>query len=416
MLDIISKLNKAFQNAYHNPNTSFYRDLYSDRVSSDFKIDSIADWRKLPLLSKDDLQAVPLLERLFTDIKNADALRSSSGTSGNRPLMTLRNFPLSYDAFYKKVTPTGILSFTDSSITEMSVRKDYPDIPFVVGELSSMGVATRLAAGLPINVLTCWLFAVESCVPHLDRFGLRDGIEVVCTYGEKMRPTDYQKIKKFFPKAIIFTIYTSTETHDSRLGNSVDDFDMKEGAIFSISPDVYFELYDEEANKVIEETGKEGEIVVTMLWTENNPSPLLRYKTGDLAKYVEYDQDQSKRRYTVSGRKNIDSLRIPGGVLTDSEFERAFSKTAKNLHSNYELHYRFSHEGSLAQVELWVLPSGPYDKDEFLRNLMKEVTISPRRKYIDAVDEGQIPPITLKEVTRLSREGKKRLRFVIEKD
>lgn len=416
MLDIISQLNAVFKNAYQNPNTGFYRDLYGDRIASDFEIDSIRTWRKLPLLSKTDLQKVPLLDRLFTEITSADALRTSSGTSGNEPLMTLRNFPLRYDAFYEKVKPTGILSYTDSSITEMSVRRDFPDIPFIVGELSSMGVATRLAAGLPINVLTCWLFAIESCIPHLDHFGLRDGIEVVCTYGEKVTPTDYQKIKKLFPKAVIFIIYSSTETHDSRLGNSVDDFDMKRGAIFSTSPDTYFELYDEETDSIIEEADKEGEIVVTMLWTKNNPSPLLRYRTGDMAQYVKYDEDHLKCKYIVSGRKNIDSLRIPGGILHDNEFERAFFKAAVNLHSDFELHCKFSQEGGLGKVELWVLPTGPFDRNDFVKNLMKEITVSPRRKYADAVEANLVPSITLKEVTRLSREGKKRLRFIAEKD
>ncbi len=408
MLNYLSRLDAIFQYAYHNERASFYRDLYGDRIPQHFRIDSLAAWRTVPFVTKADLQTVPLLSRTFTDLSDADLLRTSSGTSGV-PFMTLRNFPWTYKEVFDRMEPTGVLMYGDITYaTENGYRLERPDIPFVSGDLHAPESAARLAAEFPINVLGCWLYGYEMIVPHLDRYGLRDRIELITTFGERVTPERYARLKELFPNAMVYTRYGATEIHESRFGYSIDEFDQELGTVFRTSENQFMELIDPETGAVIEEAGREGEIVTTMLWTEKNPSPLLRYRMGDLGIYTLYDDDPWKRRYVTRGRVNLDRIRIPGGVLQAAEFERVFAQCADLVDPDFELHY------SMAPLSftLWVIPKGSFDTEAFVAKLMETVRISPERTYADAVVRGLVPPFTCKRVEKLSRDGKKRVRFI----
>ncbi|MEX0917812.1 MAG: hypothetical protein WDZ93_01515 [Candidatus Paceibacterota bacterium] len=416
MLNYLSKLDAMFQYAYHNDRASFYRDLYGDRVRPDFHVDTLDAWRSLPFVTKADLQQVPLLERTFTDLSNADMIRTSSGTSGGEVLMTLRNFTWRYDELFERIQPTGVLSLGDISYAvENGFRLKYPNIPFIGGDLHAVGAAVRLAEGLPINVVGCWLFAYDMFIQQLDRYGLREGVAVVYTFGERVTPAQYVKLKTAFPGALVYTLYGATEIHETRLGYSVDEFDMELGTIFSTSEHLYMELIDPDTGTVIEETGKEGEVVVTMMWTENNPSPLLRYRMGDLAMYTTYHEDPWQRRYATRGRRELDRIRIPGGQLQASEFERAIGTFHDLVMPDFELHYTPVTDTVPMQAELWVLPRGPFDERSFIDAFMQAVRISPDRTYADAVSRGLVPAMQCRSVRTLSREGRKRIRFIEER-
>ena len=82
------------------------------------------------------------------------------------------------------------------------------------------------------------------------------------------------------------------------------------------------ELLDVDNGEVIKETGRDGEVVVTMLWLEGNSSPLLRYRLGDLAMYTTYSEDPWQRRFTTKGRAALEKIYIPEGILQVAEFDR----------------------------------------------------------------------------------------------
>ena len=119
----------------------------------------------------------------------------------------------------------------------------------------------------------------------------------------------------------------------------------------------YVELVDE-ANQVISEEGKIGEIVGTTL---NNPGfPLIRYKTGDHSEYINIDCKCGYKGYafkTIYGRWNGDKV-----FNTDDSF---VTTTALNLHNELYsvidgLQYVQNKKGELT---VNVIPGDGYNDD-----------------------------------------------------
>jgi len=414
MANYISKLNTIFQYAYHSERSSFYRVLCGTTVPKDTIINSLVDFRTLPFVTKADLQAVPLMERMFGDTSKANVLRNSSGTSG-KVLITLRSFVWRFDDLFEHYTPTGVLHFSEVSYGDENVyRACFPDIAFVAGELDGLELGVKLAVGLPINTISCWLYGYEKLISVLDKYCIsREKIEMVVTFGERMTPIEYQKLCKAFPNAHIYTIFGATELQDCRLGHSLDAFDMELGSVFKTSKNLFLELIDLETGEIIEEVGREGETVVTMLWTEDNLSPLIRYRLGDLAMYHTYSEDPWERTIVTRGRALLEKISLPGGILQVIEFERVVNLYSYDIEADFELHFTLSHaETKKTQFELWVKPKREFDSEKLIQNIMEHLRLSPTRTFRQSVEEGLIPPMTIKLVNELSRENKKRLRFI----
>ncbi len=88
----------------------------------------------------------------------------------------------------------------------------------------------------------------------------------------------------------------------------------------------YFELVDEK-NEVINEPGKKGEIVGTTFY--NKGMPLIRYKTGDFAEYIDVDCDNAQNTRTlkyIQGRWSGDKIYNADGSFVTT--------TALNLHDD----------------------------------------------------------------------------------
>lgn len=416
MMNLIQRLNDIFQYAYHNEHSDLYRTLYGGRVSPDTNIDSLETWRTLPYLTKQDLLDTPLLARTFTDPSDAEMLRTSSGTSGKAVLMTFRRHRWGHTDLFERFTPTGVLLISSLTYVQNSFREVFPAVPLVLGDTAHPETAIKLATGLPINMVGCWLYGYERLVPLLRRAGILPNIRAVQTFGERVSATQYRWLREQFPQAYIYTTYSASEMHDNQLGTSIDRFDSAFGTLFQVtSRDIYMELIDPDTGEVIEEENREGEIVVTMLWTDRNPSPLIRYRMGDLGMYVTYDPDPWQRTYTTRGRKDIDRLRISGGQLYAGEFERAIGRFDKLVAPDFELHYTEAALIGAAPMELWVLPRQPFAARDFAEKFMQEIRVAPRRTFADAVAAGLMRPLRCVSVRQLSREGKKRLRFVIDK-
>jgi len=276
-----------------------------------------------------------------------------------------------------------------------------------------MEASISLVAGSQINTFGCWLYGYDIAIPLLQKYGLCEQIEMIITFGERVTSAHYHKLQAVFPNAFIYTRYGATEIHDSELGTSAGNFDSRWGTIFNTTTEIYMELVDVETDQVIEEIDREGEIVVTMLWSEKNPSPLLRYRMGDVAFYTKYDGDPWKRQYTICGRAMLDKISVPGGFLQTPEWERVFALYADIVENDFELHYTTPKDSSQqARYELWVIQKKDFDETSFAQAFMHQVRISPERTFADAVAKGLLGAITVKKVDALSRSGQKRLRFI----
>lgn len=412
MPDYVAQLDTVFQFAFTNENADFYRRLYGSRIPRGYRVDSLAAWRAVPFLRKKDLHETPLLERIFTDIADADVLRTSSGTSGGGALMTPRNHPWLHDELYTRFTPTGFLNFGRTSYTMETHRRTFPTCPIVMGDFLHMESAVKLAAGFPINHVASLLFTYRRLVPLLEQYGMLEQIEVVETFGERIPPTEYLWLKKSFPNAIFYATYACTEINTNGLGVSIDAYDPAIGSLFVTgAKDMFMELVDVESGEVIEEAGREGEIVATTLWTEKNMTPMIRYCMGDLGMYVTYHDDPWQRVFTTRGRKDLDKINLAWGQLYVIEFDRAIAKFRDLVEPDYEFYFTHSARPTDVRPELRVVARADFDSDEFIEAFSREVRVAPSKTYADAVAEGLVAPMTCVIVPSFPNEGKKRLRF-----
>lgn len=413
MPDYIERLDTIFQFVFQNKKTDFYRRLYGGKIPLGYSVDSLKAWRTLPFLRKKDLYDTPMLERIFTDIADADVLRTSSGTSGGGALMTPRNHPWRHTELFKRFTPTGVLNLDRGPHTFETYRRAFPTCPIVMGDPTHMESAVKLAAGLPVNHVSSMTFSYRRLVPLLKKYGLLDRIDVVETFGERLSLTEYLWLRESFPNAIFYATYSCTELNSNELGVSVDAYDPAAGQLFKTqAEDLLMELIDVETGNVIEEADREGEIVATTLWTDKNMTPLLRYRTGDLGMYTTYDEDPWQRVFTTRGRKDIDKVTLAWGQLFVIEFDRAIAKFSNLVESDYEFHFTHSARPEDVHPELRVVARDGFNKDEFVNAFSREVRISPSKTYAEAVTEGLVAPMTCVTVLSFPNDGRKRVRFI----
>ena len=413
MQNYIEKLDTLFQFVFQNKKADFYRRLYENSIPSGYVIDSLKAWRALPFLRKKDLYETPLLERIFTDIADADVLRTSSGTSGGGVLITPRNHPWRHTELLKRFTPTGILNLDRGPYTFETHRHLFQSCPIVMGDPVHMESAVKLAAGLPINHVSSLVFSYRRLVPLLKQYGILDQIKVIETFGERFPPAEYLWLRESFPNVIFYATYSCTELNSNELGVSVDAYDLAVGQLFTTqAKDVFMELIDVKTGEVIEEADKEGEIVATTLWTEKNMTPLLRYRTGDLGMYKTYNEDPWQRVFTTLGRKDIDKITLSWGQLYVVEFDRAIAKFRDFVEPDYEFHFTHSARPEDVHPELHVVARTNFDKNEFISAFSRQVRIAPSKTYADAVAEGLVAPMACVTVLSFPHDGRKQVRFI----
>lgn len=137
----------------------------------------------------------------------------------------------------------------------------------------------------------------------------------------------------------------------------------------------YTELIDENG-KVITEHGKQGEIVGTSF--EMNAFPIIRYRTGDFAEYVE-EKCKCGRNYTLI--RNIKGRWVQEKIITKRN--SGISLTSLNMHSdlfNEVIQFQF-HQKVKGIVELKLVKSKNFNEshEKKIRNAFME-------KFKDLVD------------------------------
>lgn len=90
--------------------SDFYRRWFAGRTLPEDALDD-STWRNVPLLSRDAIIDTPLWERTYVAREDVHVVRSTSGTSTRRPLLTPRCLFGSYETYLKAAGVTRQLSF-----------------------------------------------------------------------------------------------------------------------------------------------------------------------------------------------------------------------------------------------------------------------------------------------------------------
>ena len=268
-----------------------------DLVDED-KLDDPDEWRKIPLLTKDELRAIPP-EKFFSEFCHAPMdqvaeLWRSGGSTG---------VPLFYPRTFEDL-PYCILSFARNLIAPGLGDKDTAHLSFPLG-IHPVGHAYARAcqefkigvnwagAGTPsalqIDLLdrlqpTVWM-GMSSYGIHLANLAEDSGIDlaggsvntILCS-AEAVSDSKREKIKRMWG-AELWDGFGMTEA--GMMGGESEAHDG-----FHIWTDLFdIEVIDLETGDPVAE-GEEGGLVVTPLFT-NNATPFIRWSSGDVVVYEE---------------------------------------------------------------------------------------------------------------------------------
>jgi phenylacetate-CoA ligase len=274
-----------------------------DNIDED-KLDNPDEWRKIPILTKDELRNIPP-ERFFDDFchtpRNEIAELWRSGGSTGIPLFYPRTF---------EDLPYCLMSFARNLIAPNLGKKDTAQVSFPLGihpvghayaracqqheigvNWAGAGNSTPSAAQLDlINRLqpSVWM-GMSSYGIHLANMAEDQGLDLagssvktIMTSAEPMSDTKRAKISRMWG-AEVWDGFGMTEC-----GMMGGESQARDG--FHIWTDLFdVEVIDLDTGFPVAE-GEEGSLVVTPLFT-NNATPFIRWSSGDIVTYKEFGDD-----------------------------------------------------------------------------------------------------------------------------
>jgi len=353
----------------------YYRELFAGAGVDAGSVETIEDFRKIPLLDKE------LIWEAGGSILTKDPLRrgrpaDTGGSTGEilyfftdlsaeplRRANTLRGYRWAgVDVGERQAYLWGIdLDRPPGERVRNALKSYFNNVlhlsTFHMSDETMRGYAAALRRFKP-HVLIGYPSALESLV----RFCARTGTtgprpRAVVTSGEMLVPQQRGQIEGFFA-CPLFDRYGIRE-----FGDVAHECDRHEGLhVFS---DLYLvEVLDEEGNPV--DPGETGELVVTDL--SNYFMPFIRYRTGDLA--VRADRACSCGRglpllERIEGR-SLDAVLTPEGVRVDGFFWSRLSRSVPGI-KRFQIEQR-----SRSGVEFRIVP-GPDWRDESKERLRAKI-------------------------------------------
>lgn len=386
----LSDLKRAFRDAYGSTASGFYRSLYAQKG---FMPDatfpgSIADWRKIPYTQKEDIVATPFLERIFLPYEQIRTVRTSSGTSKRGVTLVPRSRILSR-RYYKRFADRAFFFYLPHLSPDMSFYD--AKVAYIGGDPTDLPGSAKLAALLDIEALGSSPSLLAVFIPHLMKQMDTKKIKLLEFYGERLSELQEDLFREVFPNALLYHEYSNSETH-GQCGLTCDFQAKHKRNHVHPQTDAYFwELIDPTSGTVIEEAGREGEIVLTTLW-EHDAFPGIRYRTGDLAQRIaEPCPCGHPITFETLGRAAFDRAAIPGGEIRGPELERVMRQFSGRISDDYELHiFDERHENTIRpRFTLFVNITDPsLDAEAIARAMPRELRISPIRTLQDGIDSG----------------------------
>jgi phenylacetate-CoA ligase len=280
---------------YVSVHSKFYRNLFKDHLIDPASILTLEDFKRIPTTTKEDLQQYNW-DFLCVEASAVAEYMSTSGTLGKPVTVALTASDL------ERLSINEAMSFAMAGCTANDIfqlmltldRQFMAGIAYYQGIQKLGATAIRVGPGLPFLQLDIIqrlkpsvLVAVPSFLIRLMEIAKEEGFDlntssvkrIICI-GERIRNVDGSPnviattITKAWHVALQST-YASTEMQTAFTecpccsGNHVNPVLL------------FVEVLDDHGNQVLE--GELGEVTITTLGVEG--MPLLRYRTGDIAKF-----------------------------------------------------------------------------------------------------------------------------------
>lgn len=391
----LSTRHNILEYVMENTHSSFYKDFYKKKqytFTSTFPA-SEDEWQQLPFLEKHDLTTVPVFDRIFVSQDEVLTFRTTSGTSGSGALVIPRSKPTTY---LKTVTEYGVTSFMSFLYPHAHIAEPIREagVRFVGGNVADFSGSVALAQANNVDALYLSPSLLQAVIPLLKSKQYTERIMYIGLFGERCSVAQHEYFASVFPNAVIGADYSATELQGVYAMPCKELMGNAESLFHVVGDEYYVEIVDEDG-EVLTCVGAEGEIVVTTLW-QPNPAPMIRYRTGDIARIVAHKCTCGLQYPIIKilGRKTLDYIKIASGEIKIEEVERVIALHTEKLNFDFALEYFTAPEGRLPYILLKVDPKNEdANLEQIAASIAKVLRVSPNTTYADGVTRGLYQPL-----------------------
>lgn len=397
----VERLKKSIANALESP---FYGKLYRENGITPDSVKTIADIRKLPFTTKEDLRSHYPYGLVATDMKNVVRLHSSSGTTGNPTVICHSQHDL--DQWANRVARCMYMVGLRSS----DVFQNTSGYGMFTGGLGIQYGAERLGA------LTVPAAAGNTLrqIKFITDFGTTS-LHAIPSYASRLYEV-FQEVG-IDPKkeTRLTTLIIGAEPHTDEQRKKIEqNLGVKAYNCFGMSemsgPGVAFECPEQNGLHLWEDCfvleivdpdtlepvpdGEIGELVLTTL--DRDAMPLIRYRSRDLTRILpgECPCGRTHRRIDRIKGRSDDMFIVKGVNIFPMQIEKILMQF-KELGTNYliTIATAANNDEILVEVELGDLFTDDYSQlqqlsREITRRLKDEILLTPKVKL---VDKGSLP-------------------------
>lgn len=376
-----------------------YRNLFG---LSTISVESEDAWEKLPFLTKDFLRTIPIDDRLFIPWKNVAGFFHSSGTSG-RPVVFMPRTVHPYYSEWKKEYLSNIGSILACqfpllpSVRERTLRSFGWEGQVVLFDPYNPRMSVLVAKAANCNALMLPPHMCADAATYLISEGLTDEIRhIELSGGEPCTQALFAFLKSTFKNAIITYYYNCSEIELAPFGIPCEP--MYDGDIlerFHVQEGHHMELVDLHTEKVIPvKSGAEGELIVSSFSEKPTAFPLIRYRTGDIARMHGTCSKHGAPLFAIVGRAELDFVKVATGQIRADAISKALRSMTPPLSDDFEFHYYpiGAHDRTHSLLKMY--DASPADP-QLAERLMKMIPVSATQCYHDYMSEGLVLPLSI---------------------
>lgn len=405
--NILANWHKLLYFVDNNDHSSFYHDRFQSAgfdPAKDFT--SLADVTKMPLLSKTELLEAGEESLRFVPEEQLDRVSTTSGTTSKRPLILYHAANPDIKDQNPESARRALILFSPLRGGQLLQRARLRQQFAILGDISNIPTSFEIASRMRIDQLfttpTVAILA-KKFLDNCPRFA--ENLKHLRLSGEVLTSEKRRLLIGLYPGVKITMSYSSSE--QSRMATQCDHLSAPELSDVLYHPFYYshhFEIIDKDTGEPVP-FGERGELVVTNF--HNLGTPLIRYRTGDLANFRENDClcGLEGPLLQVWGRVAEDSVRAGGFELKREMLEVPILKANDLIRNDFEAHiYEGFENGKTAlRIELHLsLQAGlldtPLNKERVEQTFKQEWRLSPSYNLGKALTSGLVKEFTVKFV------------------
>ena len=277
-------------------------------------------------------------------------------------------------------------------------------------QYSRGSVCIALSHGIDTLVLTPFL--ISAVAKHIEELGDRDTIIYIEFHADRAGQEAVDFTKTQFPNAFVAQAYgigeigyVSVPCREATLEHP--------GDIYHGSEEMHLEIIHPDSGRSLPiENGMEGELVCTTTYAPV-AFPFIRYRTGDIARVVEAKCSAHNNTWSFSiiGRKDMDFVKIPNGILRVDEVERVLRSLRDKVSDEFELHYseHTGHDGNpKIKVTLHIEARPGVACSELADEIASKLYINLSFTYARGVESGLYVPLVCVPLKKLDTPRKRK--------